>query len=129
MLILVSATLAIAVLTLALVAFLLLRDRQGDWVEATERGERSVREEFARNRDETSLAARQVREELGASVQNFADLVLARIAEFTQLQQAHLEKFATRLDALARLNEERLEAIRASVGAHLGELRTEAAQQ
>ena len=97
MLILVSVTLAIAVLTLALAVFLLLRSRPADWIataeRAGERGERSVREEFARNRDESSLAGRQVREELSASVQNFAELVLARIAEFTQLQQAHLEAF------------------------------------
>ena len=131
--ILASVTLAVAVLTLAFVVFLLLRSRPAEWIAAAERagerGERSVREEFARNRDESSLAGRQVREELSASVQNFAELVLARIAEFTQLQQAHLEAFATRLDALAQGNEDRLGAIRASVGTHLGELRTDAAEQ
>ena len=64
MLILVFVTLAIAVLTLGLVVFLLVSSRPADWIaaaeRASERGERSVREEFARNRDESSLAARQV---------------------------------------------------------------------
>ena len=132
MLIVASVTLAVAVLTLALTVFLLLRSRPADWVAAAERagerGERSVREEFARNRDESLLAARQVREELSASVQNFADLVLARIVEFTQLQQAHLEAFATRLDALAQGNEDRLGAIRADAVQQHGAAREELAR-
>ena len=49
MLILVFVTLAIAVLTLGLVVFLLVSSRPADWIaaaeRASERGERSVREE------------------------------------------------------------------------------------
>ena len=140
---------------------------------SSERVERNMREEFARNREESGTSISKLREELTAAVQNFGDRmhaqivemsklqqsgiselktdasqqhalareesgrslkefgdsVQSRITELTQLQQTQLEAFARQLTVLTSGNEEKLEAIRTTVGQHLGELKTDAGQQ
>ena len=117
---------ALLVAILVLLVVLLLRKPQDSPAAAIESGsertERSVREEFARNREETAGSARDLREELTAAVHAFGDRVLALMVDTAQLQQSQLT-------ALSSGNEERLEAIRATVGRHLDELKTDAGQQ
>ena len=129
MLILASVTLGVAVLTLALVGFLLVRSRQSEWIAAAERGERSVREEFARNRDESSLAARQAREELGASVQTLGDSLLTRMTELATLQKQQLDLFAQQLSRLSTGTEQRLDAMRETVERKLGDVQRDSAEK
>ena len=83
-----------------------------------ERVERSVREEFARNREESAR-----------SLKEFGDSVQARVAELTHIQQTELANFAQQLTALAAGNETRLEAIRATVTGQLSELKVDAGMQ
>ncbi len=77
----------------------------------SERVERSVREEFGRNREESSAATRDLREELTAGVRNFGDNVLG--------------KFET----LIASNDEKLETIRTTVAQNLGDFKSDAGQQ
>ena len=84
----------------------------------SERVERSVREEFGRNREESAR-----------SFKEFGDSVQARVAELTQLQHTQLASFAQQLAALAVANAEKLEDIRVTVMRHLGELKVDATQQ
>ena len=84
----------------------------------SERVERSVREEFGRNREESAR-----------SLKEFGDSVERRVAELTQLQQTQLANFAQQLAGLTVANAEKLEDIRVTVMRHLGELKVDAAQQ
>ncbi|HEV7868635.1 MAG TPA: DNA recombination protein RmuC [Chthoniobacteraceae bacterium] len=132
MLTLAIVTVCLLTVTVGLLLWLLLRPQTAllAGIESSrERNERSVREEFGRNREESSASARELREELTAAVQKFGDLVLTRMAEGTQLQQTHWEASARQLAALASGNEEKLEAIRTTVARNLGELKTGAEQQ
>ena len=175
------STITIITLLVLIVVFLLMLlfgQKSGDSPIAaiqssSERVERNVREEFARNRDESGASIGRLREELttavqgfgdrmhaqlvqmselqqsglsdlktdagqqhalareesGRSLKEFGDSVQSRITELTQLQQTQLEAFARQLAALTLGNEEKLEAIRTTVGQNLGELKTDAGQQ
>ena len=117
---------ALLVVTVLLLVVLLLRKPQDSPVAAIEsssqRTERSVREEFARNREESGASARELREELTAAVHTFGERVLALVMDNAQFQQAQLT-------ALGAGNEEKLESIRTTVGRNLDEVRTDAGQQ
>src|SRR4051812_37978475 len=107
--------LGLLVLNAALLVTLLIRKPDASVALAVtssgERTERNVREEFARNRDESGAAAREQRVELTSAVQGFGELVLARMADLARLQQTQLEGFARQLGTLTATNQERLEAI------------------
>jgi DNA recombination protein RmuC len=90
---------------------------------------RDLREEFARNREESGGTSRALREEVNSAMQLFGDLVLKRIAEMSQLQHAQGEALPRQLTALSEANEAKLETIRSAVGGHLAELKTDSAQQ
>lgn len=94
-----------------------------------ERVERSVREEFSRNREETGTSTRELREELVTAVQDFGDRVLARMVETSQLQQSGFEGFARHLVTLSNGNDGKLKEIRTTVAQSLSELKTDAGQQ
>jgi len=80
-----------------------------------ERNERLVNGEIAKNREEASTNARQVREELNQSVCSFNDSVLARMAEIASLQRNQLDIFATQLSSLTKTNDHKLEQMRKTV--------------
>jgi len=77
-----------------------------------ERLERMLREEFARNRDEAQLSARQGREESASSVSAFGDSLLKRMSELAGLQKDQLDTFATQLKGLTASNEGRMDKLR-----------------
>jgi DNA recombination protein RmuC len=87
-----------------------------------DRTDRAVREEFARSRSESGSAAGEARAELSAGLQKFGELVLGRINENTQFQQAQFVSFSQRLETLGTATETRLEAMRATVEKKLSDL-------
>lgn len=125
--------LALLVIILVLLVIVVIRRPEKALRAALETGgqraERNLRDEFTRHREETNTSARQLREEVNGAVQSFADLVLNRIADMAQLEQAHIETFSRQLTGLAEGNEEKLEMIRTTVGRNLGELKSDSAQQ
>lgn len=87
--------------------------------EAIERGqertEKSLREELARNREESSANSRQSREELTATLNAFAGSLQSRMAEIAGLQKDQLDSFAKQLVLLTQANEQRLERMRETI--------------
>ncbi|SDI54260.1 DNA recombination protein RmuC [Desulfosporosinus hippei] len=77
-----------------------------------ERNERLVNGEIAKNREETSLNAKQIREELNQSVRSFNDSVLARMSEIANLQGNQLDIFSNQMNSLTKTNDLKLEQMR-----------------
>jgi DNA recombination protein RmuC len=80
-----------------------------------ERNERLVFDEISKNREESSLNAKQVREELNQSVLSFNESILTRMSEIANLQRNQLDIFATQLSSLTKTNEQKLELLRETV--------------
>ena len=93
---------------------------------AQERTERLVREEIARNRNETGDAARKMREELNASIKLFSEFLGRQLTNIAAVQKGQLETFGRQLAILTQSNEGKLEAIRQTVEAGLARLVQEA---
>jgi len=80
-----------------------------------ERNERLIHGEISKNREESNLNARQVREELNQSVHSFNESILARMAEIATLQRNQLDIFAIQLGSLTKTNDHKLEQLRKTV--------------
>ncbi len=102
--ILLAAILLVLVLVAASQAVLLRRGRDA--------GDRALREEFARNREEASGAARQARQELAASLNVLVDTLSTQFANLVRANEARQE--AARQEGLASAR-----ALREEVGAGL----------
>jgi len=87
-----------------------------DVEKAYERTERNVREEIAKNRDETSSAARQSREELSATLKGVGDTLNKQLVALTQTSDQKLatmrETIEQRLGAIQVGNEKKLDQMR-----------------
>jgi DNA recombination protein RmuC len=83
-----------------------------------ERCERSLRDEIARNREETMLAHRQGREETGNALKSFGDSL-----------QSSIEAFSARLAKLTESNENRLEALRNAIDGKLKQIQEDNSRQ
>ncbi|MBL0226366.1 MAG: DNA recombination protein RmuC [Geobacteraceae bacterium] len=77
-----------------------------------ERQERVLREELARNREESLQSARQGREENAVAVSAFGDAQLKRMSELAGLQKDQLDIFAGQLKSLTASNEGRMDKLR-----------------
>jgi DNA recombination protein RmuC len=103
------ATLAIVLTQLVLMIILLVRNKN----------EVSFHEEFGRNRDETSRAAKESREELADSLKNFEDKFSSKIESLTMNTGLALEKnretVEKKLADIQRENGEKLEKMRETV--------------
>ena len=99
---------ALLVINLALLLFSVFR-RKGDdgsleaIAHSSERVERSVREEFGRNREETSTASRELRAELTAAVQSFGSLVLERMGDTRRLHPMLCHHFSVEISECFQL--------------------------
>ena len=93
--------------------------------ENSERAERVVREEIARNRDEAAMLAKQSREESTAAMKSFSDSLLLRMTEIATLQKNQLESFSQQLGTLTQTNEMKLESLREAVEKRLSTLQEE----
>ena len=93
--------------------------------QASERIERSVRDEIAKNREESSQSARQVREEMAARLKEFNDSVIKNIGEMSQMHKTHLDGFTGRIDKLVVSNEQRLAEMRTTIESKLTAVQNE----
>jgi DNA recombination protein RmuC len=91
-----------------------------------ERIERNLREEISKNREESTVQARQAREELAGSLTLSFDSLLARISEVSNLQKNQLDVFANQLVTLTKSNEDRLNRVRDTLEAQLKTFQEEA---
>lgn len=86
---------------------------------AVQSAERGLRDELARNRQEMQAASGMQREELANALNRQQELVLARLAELTRMNEAKLEAMREtverKLTELAAGNQEKLEQMRATV--------------
>jgi DNA recombination protein RmuC len=97
--------------------------------EGIERLERALREEFGRNREESGVGGRQLREEVTASVKSSGETIAARVADMATLQSTQLETFGNQLTNLTNSLQQRLEAVRETVEQRLKMLQDENSQK
>ena len=84
-----------------------------------ERVENVIKEEMITNRQETAETQRQAREELGAALKSSSESLQQRMVENIGIQKDQLDSFSKQLLALAKRNEERLEAMRQTIATQL----------
>ena len=84
-----------------------------------EQSERIVRDEFARNRLESTSNARQTREEIANSLKFASDSQLKQLAEIAGMQKDQLDSFSKQLLEMTKLNQEKLETLRHAVETQL----------
>jgi DNA recombination protein RmuC len=84
-----------------------------------ERLEPVIKDEIARNRQETAKSAQQARYELGISLKSSSDSLQQRLSENIHLQKDQLDSFSKQLMAMTRLNEQKLEAMRKTMETQL----------
>ncbi len=105
-----------------------------------EKTERAVKDEIARNREETNAGAKQSREELSNAMKNFADSLRAQVVEIATLQKNQLESFSgqqkqqldifsKQLETLTQANEQKLEKMRETIEQKLKLLQDDNAQK
>lgn len=91
--------------------------------------ERSLREESARSRSETTGNAKSLREEVALSLNRFNESVLSRLNENMTTQETRAEASMQQLRHLTQSNEERLEKLRATIDLKLREIRDDNGKQ
>ena len=122
LLILVSVTLAAVLLVL----IILTRRRDDDaslksqeffatLEKQQERTEHMVKDEFARNRQESAGSAKQSREEIGSTLKSASDSQLKQMSEVAGMQKDQLDSFSKQLLEMTKLNENKLETLRKTV--------------
>jgi DNA recombination protein RmuC len=82
---------------------------------AQERFERSLREEIARNREESATADKEARQEIASSFRSFTDAVLRRLAESAEGEKRQLDIFSGQLKTLTDHNIQKLDKINETV--------------
>lgn len=87
-----------------------------------ERAQREVREEFAKNREESASQARALREETGATLKGTNDTLVRTLGEMGAAQDKRQEVFAKQLGALSTAAEERMGALRSEVAQKLDQV-------
>jgi DNA recombination protein RmuC len=84
-----------------------------------ERLEVSVKDEIARNRQESTQNSQQARQELGSTLKLSSDSLQQRLAENLRVQKDQLDSFSKQLMAMTSLNEEKMEAMRKTMETQL----------
>ena len=97
--------------------------------ESVGRIERALREELAKNREESGVSARQSREEMNTLLSTFADSFRAQMIDIATLQKNQLDIFANQLGGLTQTNEQKLERIRETVEVRLKTLQDDNSQK
>jgi DNA recombination protein RmuC len=113
----------------ALLVAVLIRTRRGEVGESLsqlergqERGERLLREEMERGREETGRSALQLREELVGVVKHWGDSTVTNIGQLGLQQKGQLDIFSEQLNKLTNANEQRMMELRATVDGRLQKL-------
>lgn len=78
-----------------------------------------IKDEIARNRQETALSAQQARQELSTSLKSSSDSLQQRLAENIHVQKDQLDSFSKQLMAMTKLNEAKIEAMRKTMETQL----------
>ena len=84
--------------------------------------ERMVKDEIARNREESSANAKQSRGELSGSLKDSSDSLLKRMTENAGMQKDQLDSFSRLLGDMTKINEEKFDAMRVTIDSRLREL-------
>ena len=74
--------------------------------------ETRVKDEIARNREETTSSAKHAREELSKTLRDSSDSLLRRMTENAGMQKDQLDSFSKQLNELTKRNEEKIESMR-----------------
>ncbi|MGE5499805.1 MAG: DNA recombination protein RmuC [Syntrophothermus sp.] len=90
-----------------------------------ERLESSIKDEFARSRNEQNRENREQRGEMSSAVKNFGDSIAQRLTEIASLQKDQLDSFALILKNTTLSSEDKLEKIRSTVETRLEVLQAE----
>jgi DNA recombination protein RmuC len=90
-----------------------------------ERTERAVKEEVARQREESANQARALREELGAALKNAGDSTVNTLGKIGEAQRGQLETFGGQLAKLVESNDKKLGELRTTVETKLTQIQTE----
>lgn len=72
-----------------------------------DRIEKSVKEQIAQNREETSASARQSRDEISKTLLGFNESLVKSITEFASMQKNQLDTFSTNLSAIGNSIDQR----------------------
>ncbi len=86
-----------------------------DMDKASERTERAVREEIARNREEAARNDRFIREEVSTSLRTVNDSVIRNMAGMSETQQKQMDSFSERLATLTESNQQKLDGLKSAV--------------
>ena len=106
-------------------AFPFLGNRVADFEKRLHQMERTLRDEFTRDRQEASIVARNLREELRLAVKDSGDALLKRMTENAGMQKDQLDSFSKQTMELTRLQEERFEALRQTLERRLQDLQAD----
>ena len=87
-----------------------------------ERLEQVVKDEILRNRHETAGSAHRARQELGNTLKQSNDSIQRYLLANFRLHKGQLDSFSKQLMAVARLNEEKIEAMRLTMDKQLRSL-------
>jgi len=134
-----SALVLVAILLLTVVIVLLaflLRSRPGrdlnplhqrlESIEhGQERGEREIRDEIVRNREEAGDHAHSLRLEIGTTLKGSTETVLGQMTNLVGLQKQQFESFAAQLNRLTELNERKIDDLRTAVETKLSQIQTD----
>ena len=84
-----------------------------------ERVEKVIKDEVIANRKETALSAQHARQELSLALKSSSESLQQRMVENIRIQKDQLDSFSQQLMAMAKLNEEKLEAMRQTMESQL----------
>ncbi len=87
--------------------------------------EHVVKDEMARNREETANSDKRTREELSQSLKGSSDSLLMRLTEHFGMHKNQLDSFSKQLGEMTKLNQEKLEQMRNTVEKQLRILQEE----
>jgi len=95
---------------------------KSDFKEESERIERSFRDEFSRNRDESIKTFKSQREELSNNMKLLGDQLTGNISEISKMQKNQLDIFADQLSKLTSSNEQKFDKLQERVENQLKEI-------
>ena len=110
----------IGLLTVLLVAFILILKRTKEALNA--KTEQAIREELRTGREESTRAARDLREEVSANQRLLVDTMVKTISEMGKSQGDQLESIVRRIRELTISNERRIETLRGTLESQLKSL-------
>jgi DNA recombination protein RmuC len=96
-----------------------LQDDFADLADKQGQVENVIKDEITANRKETAHSQQQARQELGAALTSSSESLQQRMVENIRLQKDQLDSFSRQLMAMAKINEERLEAMRQTIASQL----------